>query len=69
MMTDKQIITYYSRKVKSLTKEVKLLAKLKLTLENALDKQKRGHGDGWVAVQKQLDKIDDAMDCDSILND
>ncbi len=68
-MSDKQIENYHIRQIKSLTKEVKLLAKLKLVLEEALENQKRGHTHGWAKVQNQLDKIDDVMDCEAILND
>jgi len=62
-MTTEQLIKHLRHVERINRRDIKQLAKLKLKLDAALDAQRRGHEHLWPAVQKQLDKIDDIMDC------
>ena len=65
-MTDKQIIRHFQSVNKINLRDLKLLDGLKLKIDAALDAQRHGHTDKWHAVQKQIDRIDDKMDCEAL---
>lgn len=57
---------HYSRLQTINRRDLKLLASLKLKVDAALAGHRLGHTNGWVAVQKQIDRIDDVVDCESL---
>lgn len=67
-MTDKQLIKFLHEMQRVNRRDLKLLADLKLKLDIALDAQQRGHTNKWAAVGKQLDKVNDFIDCEYMVD-
>lgn len=63
-MSDPELINHLRQVEKINRRDLKALAELKLKLEDALDAQRLGHSHKWPAVQKQLDRVNDLMNCE-----
>jgi hypothetical protein len=68
-MTDKQINKHFWATNIKYRESLKMFSKFKLIVEDAIERQKKGHTDGWIKVQNMLDKINDKFDCETFLND